>query len=92
MFKTCIGVDLGSKNTRLALRTGVFTEPTLVSMAACEREARSIGKCAEFAEYGRVAPIKNGCCVNSKLLAALLGVDRFLLGFLVVHGFLFRAY
>lgn len=72
MFKVCIGVDLGSKNTRLAFREGIFTEPTLVSMAACERGARSIGKSAEFAEYGRVAPIKNGCCVNSKLLAAML--------------------
>lgn len=72
MFKACIGADLGSKNTRLALRGGTVTEPTLVSMAACEREVRSIGRCAEFAEYGRVAPIKNGCCVNSRLLAALL--------------------
>lgn len=72
MFKACIGVDLGSKNTRLALRGGIVSEPSLVSMAACERHVRSVGRCAEFAEYGRVAPIKNGCCANSRLLAELL--------------------
>ena len=65
MFTSCMGADLGSRNTRLALRDGCFVEPTLVSMAACERSVRCAGAEAEFSEYGRVAPIKNGCCVNA---------------------------
>lgn len=70
MLKTVMGVDLGSKNVGIALKEGCFSEPSLICVEAGKRGGvRSLGEQARFEEYGKVAPIRNGCCANVKLLA-----------------------
>lgn len=75
MFKTTVGVDIGSKNTVLALRDGCFSEPSVIAAGTGGRGGvfiRAVGASAGFEEYGRVEPVKNGCPANVKLTSLLL--------------------
>lgn len=78
MLKTVMGADLGSKNTGVALKEGCFTEPSLICVEAGKNGGvRAIGEEARLDGYGRVAPIRNGCCTNVKLLALeLIGLTK----------------
>ena len=78
MLKTVIGADLGSKNNRVALKEGCFVEPSLICVEAGRNGGvRAIGEEARFDGYGRIAPIRNGCCTNVKLLALeLIGLTK----------------
>ena len=87
MFKTVMGIDPGSRNTGLALKTGCFFERTRLSPgAACGMGAsRSNAACivktggaadrldpVKAGEVFELDPIKNGECASPRLFGAFL--------------------
>ncbi len=70
MFRTVLGADIGSANTRFALRGECVSEPTVVlpeggrNLRAAGREAAGSG--------GRLRPVREGAAANVGLLALFL--------------------
>lgn len=72
MFASVIGADVGSQNTRLALKSGCVCEKTLASYgmeAASGGRMRSTLDAAGNFERSSAAPVRNGRCANIRLLS-----------------------
>jgi rod shape-determining protein MreB len=70
MFRTVLGADIGSANTRFALRGECVSAATAVSPEG-GKAIRSFGRDAPRAG-GRVCPVREGAAANVELLALFL--------------------